>query len=52
MQAQEQLRRDRALLETYASEDEIESSRDRTLGAGASASKEGARRSLSRVRRA
>jgi hypothetical protein len=31
MQAQEQLRKDRALLETYASEDEIESSRDRTL---------------------
>jgi hypothetical protein len=30
-QAQEQLRSDRALLETYASEDEIESSRDRTL---------------------
>jgi len=30
-QAQEQLRRDRALLETYASEDEIETSRDRTL---------------------
>lgn len=29
--AQEQHRRDRALLETYASEDEIESSRDRTL---------------------
>jgi hypothetical protein len=31
MQAQEQLRKDRALLETYGSEDEIESSRDRTL---------------------
>jgi hypothetical protein len=31
MQAQEQLRKDRALLETYASEEEIESSRDRTL---------------------
>jgi hypothetical protein len=31
MLAQEQLRKDRALLETYASEDEIESSRDRTL---------------------
>ena len=31
MQAQEQLRKDRALLETYASEDEIEASRDRTL---------------------
>ncbi|HEX4599627.1 MAG TPA: hypothetical protein VH278_17700 [Burkholderiaceae bacterium] len=30
-QAQEQLRKDRALLETYASEDEIEASRDRTL---------------------
>jgi hypothetical protein len=29
--AQDQLRKDRALLETYASEDEIESSRDRTL---------------------
>jgi len=31
MAAQEQLRRDRALLETYSSEDEIEASRDRTL---------------------
>lgn len=31
MQAQEQLRKDRALLETYGSEDEIEASRDRTL---------------------
>jgi hypothetical protein len=31
MEAQAQLRRDRALLETYASEDEIESVRDRTL---------------------
>jgi hypothetical protein len=31
MQAQEQMRKDRALLETYASEDEIEASRDRTL---------------------
>jgi hypothetical protein len=31
MQAQEQLRKDRALLETYATEEEIESSRDRTL---------------------
>jgi hypothetical protein len=31
MQAQEQLRRDRALLETYSSEEEIETSRDRTL---------------------
>jgi hypothetical protein len=31
MAAQEQLRKDRALLETYASEDEIEASRDRTL---------------------
>ncbi len=31
MLAQEQLRKDRALLETYASEDEIEASRDRTL---------------------
>jgi hypothetical protein len=31
VQAQEQLRKDRALLETYASEDEIEASRDRTL---------------------
>ncbi|HEY4039934.1 MAG TPA: hypothetical protein VGM15_14020 [Burkholderiaceae bacterium] len=31
MQAQEQLRKDRALLETYATEDEIEASRDRTL---------------------
>lgn len=31
MRAQEQLRRDRALLETYASEEEIEASRDRTL---------------------
>ena len=31
MAAQDQLRKDRALLETYASEDEIESSRDRTL---------------------
>jgi len=30
-QAQEQHRKDRALLETYASEDEIEASRDRTL---------------------
>jgi len=30
-QAQEQLRKDRALLETYASEDEIEAARDRTL---------------------
>ena len=29
--AQAQLRKDRALLETYASEDEIEASRDRTL---------------------
>jgi hypothetical protein len=29
--AQEQMRKDRALLETYATEDEIESSRDRTL---------------------
>jgi hypothetical protein len=29
--AQEQMRKDRALLETYASEDEIEASRDRTL---------------------
>jgi hypothetical protein len=31
MAAQEQLRKDRALLETYASEDEIDASRDRTL---------------------
>jgi hypothetical protein len=31
MIAQEQMRKDRALLETYASEDEIEASRDRTL---------------------
>jgi hypothetical protein len=31
MEAQAQLRKDRALLETYASEDEIESVRDRTL---------------------
>ena len=31
MVAQEQMRKDRALLETYASEDEIEASRDRTL---------------------
>jgi hypothetical protein len=31
MQAQEQLRKDRALLETYATEEEIEASRDRTL---------------------
>jgi hypothetical protein len=31
MQAQEQMRKDRALLETYASEDEIQASRDRTL---------------------
>ncbi len=31
LQAQEQMRKDRALLETYASEDEIEASRDRTL---------------------
>jgi len=31
MEAQAQLRRDRALLETYASEDEIEAVRDRTL---------------------
>jgi hypothetical protein len=34
-QAQEQLRRDRALLETYASEEEIETSRDRTLASRA-----------------
>jgi hypothetical protein len=31
MEAQAQLRRDRALLETYSSEDEIEAVRDRTL---------------------
>jgi hypothetical protein len=31
MAAQDQLRKDRALLETYASEDEIEATRDRTL---------------------
>jgi hypothetical protein len=31
MQAQDQMRKDRALLETYASEDEIQASRDRTL---------------------
>jgi hypothetical protein len=31
MAAQEQMRKDRALLETYASEEEIEASRDRTL---------------------
>ena len=31
VEAQTQLRKDRALLETYASEDEIEASRDRTL---------------------
>jgi hypothetical protein len=31
MQAQDQMRKDRALLETYATEDEIQASRDRTL---------------------
>jgi hypothetical protein len=31
MQAQEQLRKDRALLETYATEEEIDASRDRAL---------------------